>query len=444
MDFDRESTSGYSKETVMNVLLLGSGGREHALAWKIAQSKRLTRLFIAPGNAGTDDAGTNVSISAGDFEQVAEFVHSQNIHMVVVGPEAPLVDGIVDFLGKHPLTRRVMVIGPPAAGALLEGSKVFAKEFMRRHGIPTAASERFGRDTLQDARVFVGSRRPPFVLKADGLAAGKGVLICHNREEALAGLDEMLVHERFGKAGHQVLIEEFLTGIELSAFVITDGKDYRILPEAKDYKRIGDGDTGPNTGGMGSVSPVPFADDTFREKMEMKVILPTIRGLQEENIPFRGFLFFGLMNVGGEPYLIEYNVRMGDPEAEAIMPRIDNDLVELFEAATAGRLSEITVRIDPRFCATVILASAGYPGAYEKGKRILNMDKTTGSFVFHAGTARDPRSGDIVTSGGRVLAVSSLGKDLKGALGTSYDNARLIAFEGKYFRKDIGNDLLID
>ncbi len=444
MDFDRDSASGYSKESVMNILLLGSGGREHALAWKIAKSKQLSRLYIAPGNAGTNDVGTNVAISADDFEQVAEFVHRHAIHMVVVGPEAPLVYGIVDFLEKHPLTRQVMVIGPPAAGARLEGSKVFAKEFMRRHGIPTAASERFGRDTLQDARSFIGSRKSPFVLKADGLAAGKGVLICHHREEALAGLDEMLVHDRFGKAGHQVLIEEFLTGIELSAFVITDGKEYRILPEAKDYKRIGDGDTGPNTGGMGSVSPVPFADDTFREKVERQVILPTIRGLQQENIPFKGFLFFGLMNVGGEPYLIEYNVRMGDPEAEVIMPRIKNDLLELFEATYTGRLREMTVRIDPRICTAVILASAGYPGAYEKGKRILNMDKIAGSFVFHAGTARDPRSGDIVTSGGRVLAVSSLGKDLKEALGISYKNSRLIAFEGKYFRNDIGNDLLID
>jgi phosphoribosylamine--glycine ligase len=428
----------------MNILLLGSGGREHALAWKIAQSKRLTRLFIAPGNAGTSVTGTNVAIPAGDFEQVAEFVHSQGIHMVVVGPEAPLVDGIVDFLGNHPLTGQVMVIGPPGAGARLEGSKVFAKEFMRRHGIPTAASERFDRETLQDARSFIGNRKPPFVLKADGLAAGKGVLICQDRNEAMAGLEDMLVHDKFGKAGHQLLIEEFLSGIELSAFIITDGKDYRILPEAKDYKRVGDGDTGPNTGGMGSVSPVPFADEAFKKKVELNVILPTIRGLQKEDIPFKGFLFFGLMNVEGEPYLIEYNVRMGDPEAEAIMPRIGNDLVELFEATATGRLSEITVRIDPRVCATVILASAGYPGNFEKGKRILNTDKIAAGFLFHAGTARDPRSGDMVTSGGRVLAVSSLGKDLKEALEISYQNARLIAFEGKYFRKDIGNDLLSD
>ncbi len=427
----------------MNILLIGSGGREHALAWKIAQSSRLTRLFIAPGNAGTSATGTNVALPAGDFDRVVEFIHDNHIRMVVVGPEAPLVEGIVDFLEKHPLSRQVMVIGPPSSGARLEGSKVFAKEFMRRHGIPTAASERYDRGTLRDAQAFIASHQPPFVLKADGLAAGKGVLICHGRTEALAGLDEMLVHDKFGDAGRQILLEEFLEGIELSAFVITDGSDYRILPEAKDYKRIGDGDTGPNTGGMGAISPVPFADETFKNKVETKIIVPTIRGLQKENIPFRGFLFFGLMNVEGEPFLIEYNVRMGDPEAEAIMPRIGSDLVELFEATATGKLSQATVTIDSRFCATVILASAGYPGNYEKGKRISNADHLTGGLLFHAGTSRDPRSGDILTSGGRVMAISSLGRDLRKALEISYQNAQIISFEGKYYRKDIGNDLLM-
>ncbi|HNS47134.1 MAG TPA: phosphoribosylamine--glycine ligase, partial [Bacteroidales bacterium] len=366
----------------------------------------------------------------------------QNITMVVVGPEAPLVEGIADFIGNDPLTRDVRVIGPAAAGARLEGSKVFAKEFMRRHGIPTAASRMFDREHLEEARHFIQTSRPPYVLKADGLAAGKGVLICQDTGEALRELDAMLIHEKFGDASHRVLIEEFLQGIELSAFVITDGTSYRILPEAKDYKRIGDGDTGPNTGGMGSVSPVPFADDAFKKKLEDRIIRPTIQGLLTENIPYSGFLFFGLIKTNNEPYLIEYNVRMGDPETEAILPRLKTDLLELFEATASGRLAETTVEIDPRVCATVMIASKGYPGPYEKGKPIHHTGDVSGCILFHAGTSPGPDPGEIRTNGGRVLAVSTMGDTLEQALALSYKNARIIAFDGMYFRTDIGNDLL--
>ncbi len=426
----------------MNVLLLGSGGREHALAWKMARSRQLSHLYIAPGNAGTALTGTNVPIAVGDFDKIAKLVHERDIAMVVVGPEAPLVDGIADFLRDHPLTRDVRVIGPEASGARLEGSKVFAKAFMHRYGIPTAASRTFDRDSLGEAHEFIGSSHPPYVLKADGLAAGKGVVICHDRNEAIGELEEMLVHEKFGKASHRVLIEEFLEGIELSAFVITDGRSYRLLPEAKDYKRIGDGDTGPNTGGMGSISPVPFADETFRNKVENRIIRPTIQGLIRENIPYSGFLFFGLMKSKNEPYLIEYNVRMGDPEAEAIMPRLKTDLLDLFEATATGRLDQTTVDIDPAVCATIMIASAGYPGNYEKGKLIRNLDNVSGSILFHAGTSPGPNPGEIRTNGGRVLAVSTVGNSLEEALAISYKNTHTIVFEGMYFRTDIGNDLL--
>ncbi|MBP6977772.1 MAG: phosphoribosylamine--glycine ligase [Bacteroidales bacterium] len=426
----------------MNVLLLGSGGREHALAWKIARSRKLGRLFIAPGNAGTALAGTNVPMAVGDFERIVHFVRENEIAMVVVGPEAPLVEGIADFIRNYPLTRDVMVIGPGATGAQLEGSKVFAKEFMRRHGIPTAASQMFDRNSIEDALRFIEASQPPYVLKADGLAAGKGVVICQSRKEAREELEAMLVNEKFGKASHRVLIEEFLQGIELSAFIITDGKSYRILPEAKDYKRIGDGDTGPNTGGMGSISPVPFADEAFKKKVENRIIRPTIAGLIQEDIPFTGFLFFGLMNTHNEPCLIEYNVRMGDPEAEAIMPRIQSDLLDLLVATARGRLDETTVEIDPRVCATIMIASEGYPGHYDKGRPIQHTGEVSGSILFHAGTSPGIRPGEFITGGGRVIAVSTLADSLEKALEISYRNTRIISFEGMYFRTDIGKDLL--
>lgn len=426
----------------MNVLLLGSGGREHALAWKMAQSPLLTTLFIAPGNAGTSLVGTNVAIPVDHFNQILHFIIHEQIDMVVVGPEAPLVDGITDFIHAHPVTEKLKVLGPSAAGARLEGSKVFAKEFLRRHQIPTAASQTFDKESLEDAMRFIETSHPPFVLKADGLAAGKGVIICHHPEEAKAELKEMLLHEKFGKASHQVLIEEYLRGIELSAFVLTDGKSYQMLPAAKDYKRIGEGDTGPNTGGMGSISPVPFADDVFMKKVEDRIIRPTILGLKAEDIPYTGFIFFGLMNVKGDPYLIEYNVRMGDPEAEAIIPRITRDILELFDAACSNRLADITLQTDDRYCATVMLVSAGYPGQYEKGKAILHTEKVTGSILFHAGTALQAESGTLVSNGGRVMAVASMADTLERALEISYNNAGIIHFDGMYYRKDLGKDLL--
>lgn len=422
----------------MKVLLLGSGGREHALAWKIARSPRLEKLYVAPGNAGTAEVAENVTLRLTDFEEVADFIAGRKIDMLVVGPEDPLVEGIRDRLESDPRLKDLMIIGPGKAGALLEGSKDFAKEFMFRHHIPTAAYFTVVPDNLEEGLRFLGTLNPPYVLKADGLAAGKGVLILQDREEAREELKRML-DGKFGKASSRVVIEEFLKGIEISVFVLTDGKDYKILGSAKDYKRIGEGDTGLNTGGMGAVSPVPFADEAFNKKVEEKIVRPTIEGLRKEGIPYTGFLFFGLMNTGGEPWVIEYNVRMGDPETEVVIPRLRTDLLGLFEAAAQGRLAEAEFGLDERYCTTVMLVSRGYPEAYEKGK-VIRMGHIHDSLVFHAGTTE--KDGQVVTNGGRVIAVSSYGKTMQEALALSYRNAGEIGFEGKTFRKDIGNDLL--
>jgi phosphoribosylamine--glycine ligase len=426
----------------MNVLIIGSGGREHALAWKISQSQHLGRLFIAPGNAGTASIGTNVPIQTGDLTGIRNFIVAEKIDILVVGPEAPLVDGISDMIQSDPETAQVMVIGPPKAGARLEGSKVFAKEFMARHSIPTAASSVFNRETFNQAVRFITQNKPPFVIKADGLAAGKGVVICETRKEALEEIEAMILQRKFGTASQQVLIEEFLEGIELSAFVITNGLEYKLLPAAKDYKRVGDGDTGLNTGGMGSISPVPFASGEFMRMVEQRIIKPTIEGLRAENIPFTGFIFFGLMNVKGEPYLIEYNVRLGDPEAEAIIPRMKGDLLELFQAAIKNNLSQARMDTEPGFCTAVMLVSGGYPGSFEKGKRITGLDQPDGIILFHAGTSVEEKTGSVVTNGGRVLAVVSVKNSLQEALYHSYETAGKITFEGKYYRKDLGKDLL--
>jgi len=422
----------------MNILLIGSGGREHALAWKIAQSPRCSTLYIAPGNAGTMLNGTNVPLKVNDFEAIGRFCLEKNVKIVVVGPEEPLVNGIHDyFLGQLSLSE-VSVIGPPREGAMLEGSKDFAKQFMMRHGIPTAAYRSFTTETLEEGKVFLRSLTPPFVLKADGLAAGKGVLIIPSLAEAEAQLQEML-EGKFGKASHTVVIEQFLQGIECSAFAITDGNTYRILPEAKDYKCIGEGNTGPNTGGMGAVSPVPFADKVFLTKVEQRIIRPTIEGLKDDHIPYKGFLFFGLMNVHGDPYIIEYNVRLGDPETEATIPRLQNDLVEMFEAVASGRLDTIETRFDERTVTTVMLVSGGYPGDYTKGYEINGLGDVSGSITFHAGTRKE---GDkVLTNGGRVLAISSYGRTMKEALEKSYQNAKHIRFTNVYYRNDIGFDL---
>jgi phosphoribosylamine--glycine ligase len=422
----------------MKVLILGSGGREHTLAWKVAQSPLLTELFIAPGNAGTKELGTNVDIETRDFKGISEFVIREKIDMVVVGPEAPLVAGIVDYFRENRELRKTPVIGPSKQGAMLEGSKKFAKEFMIRNNIPTA---KFLNVTLNDFELgldFLRTMEPPFVLKADGLAAGKGVLICDTFQEAEEQLKEML-QGKFGDASKNVVIEEYLAGIELSVFILTDGESYLIFPEAKDYKRIGNGDTGPNTGGMGAVSPVPFADKVFLKKVEEKIIKPTIKGLKNENIDYRGFLYFGLMNVIGNPYVVEYNVRMGDPEAEVVIPRVKCDLLECFKTIAVKKLKRMKMEVDPRIVTTVVMASGGYPGNYEKGKEIRNLDKVKNSIVFHAGTSVS--DGGIVTSGGRVLAVTSYGSDMLEALARTYRNADIIDFEGKTYRRDIGFDL---
>ncbi|MFH1296742.1 MAG: phosphoribosylamine--glycine ligase [Bacteroidota bacterium] len=423
----------------MNILLLGSGGREHTLAWKLAQSPRLTSLFIAPGNAGTALTGTNLPIAVNDFKGIREACISHRIGMVIVGPEDPLVRGIHDFFLDDPELRRIPVIGPTRQAAMLEGSKDFAKRFLRKYHIPTASNHTFSSDTLAEGIAFLQSLDPPYVLKADGLAAGKGVVICHTTDEATAELTAMLAEDKFGEASRKVLIEEFLQGIELSAFVITDGTHYRIFPEAKDYKKIGIGDTGPNTGGMGSVSPVPFARGEFLEQVERQVIRPTLEGLQAEGITYKGFIFFGLMNVNGAPYVIEYNCRLGDPETEAVLPRIQVDFIELCQAVATGTLNRVEMSLDPRFTASVMLVSEGYPGTYEKGKEITGLDQVTGSLVFHAGTKAV--DGRIVTNGGRVLAVTSFGETLEEALKLSYENAEKIRFEGKYYRTDIGWDV---
>lgn len=424
----------------MNILIVGSGGRESAFAWKIAQSPQISQLFIAPGNAGTSRYGRNVSLKATDFDGIADFALEHAIDMVLVGPEEPLVKGIHDYFLNRADLRHIPVIGPQQAGAQLEGSKDFAKKFMARHGIPTAASQSFNRTTLSEGLAYLETQKLPIVLKADGLAAGKGVLICTTLEDAKTELTAMLADAKFGDASRTVVIEEYLSGIELSVFVLTDGDTYKVLPAAKDYKRIGEGDTGLNTGGMGSVSPVPFADNEFLDKVEKRIIIPTIEGLKKDSIPYKGFIFLGLMNVEGEPYVIEYNVRMGDPETESVLPRLESDLVDLLQGVAEGNLLERSFTLSPKTAATVVLVSGGYPGDYESGKAIDNIESVKNSIVFHAGTVAE--DGVIKTAGGRVLAVTALEDTLFDALQQATADAGRIYFAGKNFRRDIGFDLL--
>ena len=423
----------------MNILILGSGGREHTFAWKIAQSPKINKLFVAPGNAGTSSIATNVDISATDFNAIKKLVLKENIEMVVVGPEDPLVKGIYDFFIEDKELKNIPVIGPSKLGAQLEGSKEFAKEFMERHNVLTAGYKSFTKETVEQGYSFLETLKPPYVLKADGLAAGKGVLIINNLNEAKAELKSMLVDAKFGAASTKVVIEEFLDGIELSVFVLTDGKNYLTLPTAKDYKRIGEGDTGLNTGGMGAISPVPFANKAFMEKIENKVVKPTVNGLKKDNITYKGFIFIGLIKVNDEPYVIEYNVRMGDPETEVVLPRIKNDLVDLFEATANDTLNEVKLEVDERSATTIVVVSGGYPEAYEKGKQINGTENVDESIVFHAGTKLE--NNQVLTNGGRVLAITSFDNDFRKAIKKSYQSIEKLNFDKMYYRKDIGFDL---
>lgn len=425
----------------MNILLLGSGGREHAFAWKIVQSPQCSRLYVAPGNAGTAEIADNISISATDFQGIHQLVIEKSIDLLVVGPEEPLVKGLVDYLQSMPDTSTLPIVGPSQLGATLEGSKDFSKRFMQRNNVPTAAYETFTADQIEAGLAYLENQKLPIVLKADGLAAGKGVLICLTLQEAKESLKEMLLEAKFGDASSKVVIEEFLSGIELSIFVATDGKSYKILPEAKDYKRIGEGDTGLNTGGMGAVSPVIFANEEFLKKVEEKIVIPTIAGLKKENIDYKGFLFIGLMNDGGEPSVIEYNVRMGDPETEAVLPRIESDFVELLKGIATGTLSEYELIISKDYAATVVMVSGGYPETYERGFPIALPTSSEGSVIFHAGTALSS-SGQIVNQGGRVMAVTGLGKGLTEALVNAFATVEKISWSMAYYRKDIGQDIL--
>ena len=424
----------------MKVLLLGSGGREHALAWKIAQSSILDELYIAPGNAGTRQFGKNIPISPIDFDAVKLFVLENSIEMVVVGPEEPLVLGIYDYFITDPDLYKIPVIGPSKFGAQLEGSKDFAKAFMNRHSIPTAKYATFTIENLEEGLTFLKNMKSPYVLKADGLAAGKGVLIIHDLDEAQAELKSMLQHEKFGEASKKVVIEQFLDGIELSVFIVTDGHSFKLLPEAKDYKRIGEGDTGPNTGGMGAISPVPFADAAFMDKVHNRIIVPTVKGLKSEGIVYKGFVFFGLICVKGDPYVIEYNCRMGDPETEVVIPRLKSDILDLFEGIASNTLSERDIQFIDKSAATVMMVAGGYPDVYEKGKQIYGLNSVVDSLVFHAGTIADGPS--VLTSGGRVLAVTSYGKNIEVAIEKAYEAVSKISFEGAYYRKDLGQDVL--
>lgn len=425
----------------MNILLLGSGGREHALAWKLAGSSLCSSLFIAPGNAGTAECGTNVDLSPVDFEGIKKFCSKQSVGMVVVGPEEPLVKGIVDFFAADAFLQTIPVIGPSAKGALLEGSKAFSKKFMERHNIPTASYREFNTGNSAEGISYLQQHSLPIVLKADGLAAGKGVVICQNPIEAVAEF-ELMLQGKFGEAGSKVVVEEFLSGIEMSVFVLTDGRHYVVLPEAKDYKRVGEGDKGPNTGGMGAVSPVPFADDVFMSKITQRIIVPTVEGLEKENIDYKGFIFIGIIKVGEEPYVIEYNCRMGDPETEVVMPRLNNDLVELFQATAEQRLDKVKIEMDSRICCTIVAVSGGYPGSYEKGLTITGLEGPLSgdSLVFHAGTRKE--NDQVVTSGGRVLCVTSFAETVYEAVDKSRDVLEKIHFEGIYYRRDIGYEFL--
>ena len=425
----------------MNIAVIGSGGREHTLAWKISQSPLCDQLYLLPGNAGTSSFAQNVDISTSDFEKVGQFILDKNIDLVVVGPEAPLVEGMRDYFKSNSALNRIQFVGPDQQGAMLEGSKDFAKKFMQKYRIPTAGFKTFTSDTLSEAKAYIQSKEPPIVLKADGLAAGKGVLICKTREEAISSIESMLVDNMFGKASEKVVIEDFLDGIEVSVFLLTDGSDYVIFPEAKDYERIRDNDQGPNTGGMGSVSPVNFADKVFMDKVEERIIKPTVEGLKEEGIDYKGFIFLGLINIKGDPFVIEYNVRMGDPESQVVIPRIENDFVKLLSATAKGTLAKENVTFSQDTAVTVVMASAGYPGSYEKGKVISGFEAANEALVFHAGTKLND-DGEIVTNGGRVLAVTGKGPNLKEAIEKAYKNVKKITWEGAQFRNDIGQDLL--